>query len=158
MISIVVPTYREAENLPLLAQAVSDAFDGLQDDYELLFIDDDSRDGSEAICARMSERYPVRMVVRKGERGLATAVIRGIALSSGEIIVVMDADLSHPPSVISAMLEELESGRSDFVLGSRYVDHGSVPDDWGVFRKLNSSIAPQGRRRPWRLLEVRRPR
>ena len=97
MISIVVPTYREAANLPHVAKAVDEACAGLADDYELLFIDDDSQDGSEEICAELSERFPVRIVVRKGERGLATAVIHGIAVSSGDIVVVMDADLSHPP-------------------------------------------------------------
>jgi dolichol-phosphate mannosyltransferase len=89
-------------------------------DYELLFIDDDSQDGSEEICAELSERFPARIVVRKGERGLATAVIHGITLSSGDIVVVMDADLSHPPSAIPRMVER--------------------HDDWSFFRQLNSII------------------
>lgn len=141
MISVVVPTYREAENLPLLAKAVDEVLSRLGHDYELLFVDDDSRDGSEEICAKLSERLPARMVVRKGQRGLATAVIHGISVSSGDIVVVMDADLSHPPSAIPKMLERLQSGESDLVLGSRYVQGGSIHDDWSIFRKLNS-IAP----------------
>jgi dolichol-phosphate mannosyltransferase len=140
VISIVVPTYREADNLPLVAKAVDEALAGLGYDYELLFIDDDSQDGSEEVCAELSERFPVRIVVRKGERGLATAVIHGISASSGDIVVVMDGDLSHPPSVIPSMVERLLNGESDFVLGSRYVEGGSVHDDWSLFRKLNSVI------------------
>ncbi len=81
MISIVVPTYREADNLALVAEAVDEALSDPGYDYELLFIDDDSRDGSDEICAELSTRFPVQIVVRKGERGLATAVIHGISPS-----------------------------------------------------------------------------
>jgi dolichol-phosphate mannosyltransferase len=141
VISIVVPTYREAENLQPLAETVDAALQGAGYDYELLVVDDDSRDGSEEICAKLSERYPVRIVVRKGERGLATAVLHGITASSGEILVVMDADLSHPPIVIPQLVERLLSGQSDFVLGSRYVQGGSIHENWTLLRKLNSVIA-----------------
>jgi len=140
MISVVVPTYREAANLRLVAEAVDAALAGLADEYELLFIDDDSQDGSEEICSELCKRFPARIVVRKGVRGLATAVIHGIAVSSGDIVVVMDADLSHPPSAIPTMVERLQQGDSDFVLGSRYIEGGSIHDDWSVFRKLNSLI------------------
>jgi dolichol-phosphate mannosyltransferase len=136
----VVPTYREADNLPFVANAVDEALAGRGLDYELLFIDDDSQDGSEEICAKLSERFPARIVVRKGERGLATAVIHGISVSSGDIVVIMDADLSHPPSAIPAMVEQLQNGESDFVLGSRYVEGGLIHDDWSLFRTLNSII------------------
>jgi len=140
VISIVVPTYREADNLGLLAEAVDEALSGAGHEYELLFIDDDSQDGSEEICAGLSERLPVRIVVRKSERGLATAVIHGILAAAGDIVVVMDADLSHPASAIPAMVERLQRGESDFVLGSRYVEGGSIHDDWSVFRQLNSIV------------------
>jgi dolichol-phosphate mannosyltransferase len=140
VISIVVPTFREAENLPHVARAVADAFAGRDWTYELLFIDDDSQDGSEEICQGLARGHPIRIVVRKGERGLATAVIHGIEVSRGDIVVVMDADLSHPASAIPRMVERLESGESDFVLGSRYVEGGTVHDDWSLFRKLNSVV------------------
>lgn len=140
MISIVVPTYKEAENLPHVTKAIANAFAGRDWRYEILFIDDDSQDGSEEICARLSETDPVRIIVRKGERGLATAVIHGIEISAGDIVVVMDADLSHPASAIPEMVERLQTGQSDFVLGSRYVEGGTIHDDWSLFRKLNSII------------------
>jgi dolichol-phosphate mannosyltransferase len=136
----VVPTYREADNIPLVASAVDEALGAVGQDYELLFIDDDSQDGSEEICDELSKRFPVRMVVRRTERGLATAVIHGISAASGDIIVVMDADLSHPASAIPQMVERLQNGESDFVLGSRYVEGGSIHDDWSLFRQLNSVV------------------
>ena len=140
MISIILPTFREAQNLPLVAGAVREAFAGRPEEYEILFVDDDSQDGSEEICAELAKTDPVRMLVRKGQRGLATAVIHGIASSSGEIIVVMDADLSHPASAIPAMVDRLTRGQSDFVLGSRYVEGGSIHQEWSPFRKLNSLV------------------
>ncbi|MGD8316173.1 MAG: polyprenol monophosphomannose synthase [Myxococcales bacterium] len=140
MISIIVPTYREAANLPLLAQSVQEAFAGRPDAYEIVFVDDDSQDGSEEICAEIAKTHPASMLVRKGQRGLATAVIHGIEATSGQLIIVMDADLSHPPSVIPAMVDALEDGRSDFVLGSRYVQGGSIHEDWNPFRKVNSRL------------------
>jgi dolichol-phosphate mannosyltransferase len=135
-----VPTYREADNIPLVASAVDEALAAVGQDYELVFIDDDSQDGSEEICAELSKRFPVRIVVRRSERGLATAVIHGISAASGDIIVVMDADLSHPASAIPKMVERLQNGESDFVLGSRYVEGGSIHDDWSFFRQLNSVV------------------
>jgi dolichol-phosphate mannosyltransferase len=140
VISVVVPTYREADNIPLVASAVDEALGAVGQDYELLFIDDDSQDGSEEICDELSKRFPVRIVVRRTERGLATAVIHGISAASGDIIVVMDADLSHPASAIPQMVERLQNGESDFVLGSRYVEGGSIHDDWSLFRQLNSVV------------------
>jgi dolichol-phosphate mannosyltransferase len=140
VISIVVPTYKEAENLPHLSRAIADSLrpEGLA--YEVLFIDDDSQDGSEEIVAELSKSQPVRIIVRKDERGLATAVIHGIEAAAGDFIVVMDADLSHPASAIPGMVEQLHSGESDFVLGSRYVEGGTIHNEWTVFRKLNSIV------------------
>jgi len=140
VISIIVPTYEEAENLPLLVRAVEDALRGMGEAHEVLFVDDDSRDGTEEVCAELAKAHPVRVLVRKGKRGLATAVIEGIEASSGEIIVVMDADLSHPASAIPTMVERLKRGESDFVIGSRYIEGGSTHGGWTPFRKLNSRL------------------
>jgi len=141
VISIVVPTYREADNLSFLAHAIDAALGDFDGGYELLLVDDDSQDGSEEVAAKLSRRFPLRILVRKGERGLATAVIEGIRASTGDVVVVMDGDLSHPPGAIPIMVERVMSGASDFVLGSRYVEGGSVDEAWSGFRKLNSLIA-----------------
>jgi dolichol-phosphate mannosyltransferase len=102
-------------------------------------MDDDSRDGSEELVAARPESW-VRMVVRTADHGLSQAVLEGLLQATGDVLVCMDADLSHPPESIPAMLAKLEEG-ADFVVGSRYVSGGTTSDDWGVLRWLNSRIA-----------------
>jgi dolichol-phosphate mannosyltransferase len=79
--------------------------------------------------------------VRKNERGLSSAVIAGMGLAKGNVLVVMDADLSHPPEMISALVAALDDQAVDFVIGSRYVSGGGTDEDWGLFRYLNSKVA-----------------
>jgi len=140
MISVIIPTYKEADNLPHISSAVHEALTAAGFDYELVFVDDNSRDGSEKIVADLANSMPVRMVVRHDARGLSSAVLRGIAESKGEYIVVMDADLSHPASAIPEMIKLLASKQNDFIVGSRYVRGGSIHEKWNWFRKLNSRI------------------
>ncbi|MFV0359645.1 glycosyltransferase [Tropicimonas sp.] len=138
-VSIVVPTYREAENIPALIARI-DAVRAAHDlDVELIFMDDMSRDGSvEAVAA--AGRDWVRIVEREGERGLSPAVLDGFRLARHPVLICMDCDLSHPPEVIPQMILALESGQ-EFVIGSRYVPGGSTDDDWGFGRWLNSRVA-----------------
>lgn len=138
-VSIVIPTYQEVKNIPLIAQEIDQALKGIP--YEVIFVDDDSQDGSFDAVAKMQHELPVRIIVRTEERGLSTAVIRGLEEAQGEYCVVMDCDLSHPATAITAILDKLESGAGDFVVGSRYVDGGSFDEDWGMFRLLNSKVA-----------------
>jgi len=138
-ISIIVPTYREAENLPELIERIEQLCSGAGLDVELLIMDDDSRDGTEEAVARAGRDW-VRLTVRTQDRGLSAAVMDGFRIARNEIIVVMDADLSHPPERIPAMLEALEQG-ADFVVGSRYAPGGSTAQDWGFFRWVNSRVA-----------------
>ena len=138
-ISIVVPTFREVENLPLLIERVGDVArqNGLS--VELLVMDDESRDGSVELVQARPEKW-VRIVERPGDHGLSAAVLEGMRLARGEVLVCMDADLSHPPEKIPEMLEKLDAG-ADFVLGSRYAEGGTTSHDWGFFRWINSRIA-----------------
>jgi dolichol-phosphate mannosyltransferase len=138
-ISIIVPTFREVESLPHLIDRVGRLRDEQQLDVEMLIMDDDSRDGTAEMIAARPESW-VRLVVRTQERGLSPAVLEGLRLARGEILVSMDADLSHPPEAIPAMLGKLQDG-ADFVIGSRYVKGGSTSDDWGFLRWLNSRVA-----------------
>jgi len=140
-LSVVIPTYREVKNLEPVARAIDLALRNRQWAYEILFVDDDSADGSEELATTLADQLPVRMIVRHGEKGLSTAVLRGIREARGDTVVVMDADLSHPAEHIADMVERLESGRNDFVIGSRYVPGGSLDSSWGWFRRLNSKIA-----------------
>jgi dolichol-phosphate mannosyltransferase len=138
-VSVIVPTYKEAENLPLLIDCLSAVRSDNHMDLELLIMDDDSRDGTEELVASRNEAW-IRLVTRTTDRGLSKAVCDGLKLAEGEVIVVMDADLSHPPESIPALIEPLMDGY-DFTLGSRYVKGGSTSDDWGFFRWLNSRVA-----------------
>lgn len=139
MISVIVPTYKEAENLPLLLDRLSDLRRNNNMDLELLIVDDDSRDGTEELIAGLDKTW-IRLLTRTTDRGLSSAVCSGLKHARGDVIVVMDADLSHPPECIPALVEALMAG-NDFALGSRYVEGGSTDDHWGVFRWLNSKVA-----------------
>jgi dolichol-phosphate mannosyltransferase len=135
----VVPTFREAESLPSLIERVAQLRQRTGLELELLIVDDDSRDGTEALIAARTEPW-VQLFVRTSDRGLSKAVLFGLRKARGELLVVMDADLSHPPEVIPDMLAHLRTG-ADFVLGSRYVSGGTTAEGWGLFRFLNSKVA-----------------
>ncbi|MES1206772.1 MAG: glycosyltransferase family 2 protein [Pseudomonadota bacterium] len=138
-VTIVVPTYREAESLPHLIDRVAKvrAASGLQ--IDMLIMDDDSRDGSVEIVAARAQPW-VSMVVRTSDRGLSTAVLDGLRRGRGTYLACMDADLSHPPEALPGMIAKLEEG-ADFVVGSRYVAGGTTSDDWGFLRWFNSRVA-----------------
>lgn len=138
-ITIVVPTFREAESLPHLIDRVAQVRARHGHDLELLIMDDDSRDGTVELMAARTEPW-VHLIVRTQERGLSAAVLDGFRRAQGQVLVCMDADLSHPPEVLPLMLAKLDEG-ADFVLGSRYVQGGTTSDDWGVLRWLNSRVA-----------------
>lgn len=141
-VSIVVPTYKEVLNLRPLVERITEVMSSFGIQYEIIVVDDDSRDGTDKIIVELSEEgRPVSLITRVGERGLSSAVIRGFKEARGEILVCMDADLSHPPEAIPQMIKQLRQPEVDFVIGSRYVAGGSTDDNWGLFRWLNSKIA-----------------
>ncbi len=137
--SIIVPTFREVEALPDLIDRVAKVRAENASITELVVVDDDSRDGTEALCAARPEPW-LRLIVRKEDRGLSQAVLAGLRAARGDLLVVMDADLSHPPEAISEMQKAIAGG-ADFVVGSRYIEGGTTADDWGVLRFLNSRVA-----------------
>lgn len=139
-ISVIVPTFREVENLPHLAAAIHQAISGRSMTHEIIVVDDNSCDGTEEACERLSRDYPLRLIVRRDERGLSSAVVRGMREAAGATLVVMDADLSHPAAAIPMMVGALDQG-ADFVIGSRYVPGGSTEEGWGFYRWLNSKVA-----------------
>ncbi|MGD0461458.1 MAG: polyprenol monophosphomannose synthase [Tepidisphaeraceae bacterium] len=139
-VSIIVPTINEAENLPVLLERIAAALAGAS--WEVLIVDDNSRDATPRVCAQLAQRYPLKLLVRaKPANGLSGAVLHGMAAAGGKFLCVMDADLQHPPERLAALLEPLRSGEADFVLGSRYMPGGSTDDEWGIFRKFNSQLA-----------------
>jgi dolichol-phosphate mannosyltransferase len=139
-VSIIVPALNEAENLPLLLPAIAAALGGR--DYEVLIVDDDSRDATDAVCRELSQKYPLKLLVRKQPvDGLGGAVLHGMKQARGEYLVVMDADMQHPPDRLPALLEPLQNGKADFVLGSRYVAGGGTAEGWTFYRRVNSGLA-----------------
>jgi len=139
-VSIIIPTLEEAANLPLLVPRIAVAMGDRA--YEILVVDDDSRDGTDAACGELARSYPVSVHVRRRPAdGLGGAVIAGFSLARGDVLVVMDADLQHPPEALPLLLAPLESGEADFVLGSRHAPGGTVAERWGLMRRLNSRVA-----------------
>ncbi len=142
MLSIIVPTYREAGNLPGLAARIDAALAPAGVVYELIIADDDSPDETQEICAELAVRYPLRLILPDNRpKDLSLSVIDGIKAAQFETLVVMDADLSHPPEKILELLAELAAAPDAFVVGSRYVSGGSFDRDWSIWRFLNSWIA-----------------
>ncbi|MEM1211192.1 MAG: glycosyltransferase family 2 protein [Planctomycetota bacterium] len=138
-VSLVVPTYREADALPHLLDRLQALRHQTGYDLQVLIMDDATGDGSEAIIARADLPW-VDYIARTGPRGLSAAVVEGFTLARHPFVVVMDADLSHPPEAIPDLLDALDQGH-DFVVGSRYAPGGSTDADWGLGRWLNSRIA-----------------
>jgi dolichol-phosphate mannosyltransferase len=138
-VTVVVPTYKEAENLPHLIGRLAKVREEHGLDLDVLIMDDDSHDGSAELVAARPEKW-VQIVVRTADRGLSPSVLDGMKRAEGEVLVCMDADLSHPPEAIPQMLHKLADG-ADFVIGSRYVKGGSTSDDWGFLRWINSRVA-----------------
>ena len=138
-LSIVIPTFNEKENVQTIVQRIDRTLAPIGCEYEIWFIDD-SKDDTPQMLALLSQKYKhVHYVHRENERGLGTAVVEGFRRSSGKYIVVMDADLQHPPELLSTILERLREG-IDVVIPSRFVPGGS---DGGLnaFRKLVSWTA-----------------
>jgi dolichol-phosphate mannosyltransferase len=137
MLSVVVPTYNEAGSVPKLAARLQAALTGR--DWELVIVDDGSPDGTADIAEALAPRIAVRVVRRSAKAGLASAVLAGIAAARGDVLVVMDADLSHPPELVPELADAIVSG-ADLAVGSRYVKGGGIRD-WPLRRRVVSRVA-----------------
>jgi dolichol-phosphate mannosyltransferase len=139
-LTVVIPTYNEAENLPKLVSAL---FRLPIPELCLLVVDDNSPDGTGQLAESLAGEHPghMRVMHRAGKLGLGTAYIQGFqsALDNGaEAVAQMDADFSHPPEKLIELIEALEC--CDAVLGSRYVPGGAVDERWPLWRKSLSSF------------------
>jgi dolichol-phosphate mannosyltransferase len=137
LLSVVIPTYNEKDNITPLITGVHQALAGC--DHEIVVVDDNSQDGTIEIIKKLAAQYPVKLFVRRDERGLATAVIHGIKQASGNVIAVMDADLQHPPEILPKLFKAIQDG-ADMAIASRYIKGGGCPN-WGVFRRITSKGA-----------------
>jgi dolichol-phosphate mannosyltransferase len=124
-LSIVLPTFRERDNVAELVRRLGLALAGIG--WEAIFVDDNSPDGTAETAKAIAAQDPrVRCLRRVGRRGLAGACIEGILSSSAPYVAVMDADLQHDEQALAAMLATLRGGRADLVAASRYVEGGSA--------------------------------
>jgi dolichol-phosphate mannosyltransferase len=139
-LALVIPTLCEAENIGGLLNHVRSVLDPLRVPYEVLVVDDDSCDGTDAVVSAISQEDPrVRLLVRKGERGLSGAILFGWQHTDATLLGVMDADLQHPPELLPQLLTAMQSG-NDLVIGSRYTEGGDL-GSWNPVRKLLSAAA-----------------
>jgi dolichol-phosphate mannosyltransferase len=134
-LTVVIPTYNEAENLPRL---VSDLLALPLPQLRVLIVDDDSPDGTGTVAEELAEYYSglVSVIHRQGKLGLGTAYIQGFyrALRDGaQAVAQMDADFSHPPEKLLELMQALKS--CDMALGSRYIPGGSLDVHWPLWRK-----------------------
>ncbi|MBV8977647.1 MAG: glycosyltransferase family 2 protein [Alphaproteobacteria bacterium] len=137
-LSIVVPTFKERDNVAELVRRLDRALVGIG--WEAIFVDDNSPDGTAAAVKQIAARDPrVRCILRVGRRGLAGACIEGILSSSAPVVAVMDADLQHDETVLPAMLRTLNGG-FDLVAATRYGGGGSA-ESFGEGRGLISRLA-----------------
>lgn len=139
-VSIIVPTYKEALNITPLSEQIDEAMRNAGLSYEIVIVDDDSNDGIIDAVNQIKDKYNIRLFVRKGEKGLSSAVIAGFAHASGNTLVVMDADLSHRPSEIPALVAPIMNNSHDFAIGSRFVEGGSA-SHFNFYRRMNAKVS-----------------
>jgi dolichol-phosphate mannosyltransferase len=144
-VSIIIPTYNESENIIQVLKSIGEH---LPEDIvaEALVIDDNSPDGTGKIVedyitdAHNEIGYTIEVVHRKTKSGLSSALLDGIQHSTGETIVIMDSDFSHPPKIIPQLVEEIKTSKCDIVIASRFVPGGAI-NGWSTKRKLISKTA-----------------
>lgn len=137
-LSLIVPTYNEHQNLPvLIAQLTQILSSHWGEQYEIIVVDDDSPDFTWSTAQDLIPTYPMlRVMRRQGERGLASAIIRGWQVARGDVLGVIDADLQHPPDILLGLLDEITQG-ADLAVASRHVEGGGV-SEWSVVRRFLS--------------------
>lgn len=139
-LSIVIPTYNERDNLDLLLLGFERLGESWTTPFDIVIVDDDSPDGTARAAEALAAAHHVRLrvVSRKSKRGLGAATVEGLLNIETPLVCVMDADLSHPPSLIPRLVATL--GAADGVIASRYVPGGRIAD-WPVGRRWISALA-----------------
>lgn len=140
IVSIVVPTYKEKENISSLFDRIFKVLKTNKISGEIIVVDDNSQDGTEEVVNKyIKNGFPVKLIVRKDERGLASACIEGFKKAQGNILLVMDADLQHPPEKVPELINSIQNG-ADIAIASRFVEGGST-GEFGLGRRIVSKGA-----------------
>ena len=138
-LSLIVPTYNERENLGTLLEQTLAACERFHLTCEVIVVDDNSSDGTGAHADEWALTSAVRVLHRPAKLGLGSAVMDGFALATGDILGVIDADLSHPPPLIGALYSAMTHNNLDMVIASRYVAGGGT-GSWQLRRRLLSRL------------------
>lgn len=141
---VILPTYNEKENIKTVLDGIFDAWQKIfKHKLTILIVDDKSPDGTSEVVNQYRRKHSNVILLTKEKEGLGSALLYGIAYAldvlHAEIIVQMDADLSHDPASLPNFMTALDKG-ADFAVGSRYIEGGSIPDNWGIHRKLFSIV------------------
>jgi dolichol-phosphate mannosyltransferase len=138
-LTIIVPTFEERENIVPLVERIDRSLVGVG--WEIVFVDDDSRDGTAEAARELAQRdRRVRVIQRIGRRGLSSACVEGFLSSSAPYVAVIDADMQHDETLLSGMLRRLKSEKLDLVVASRYVE-GGLTEGWDARRQWISRLA-----------------
>ena len=138
LISVVLPTYNERDNLPLILPKIREALEGIT--HEIIVVDDDSSDGTWELAQQIAGTDDTLRVIRRvNERGLASAILTGFASGRGKYLAVLDADMQHDEAALRGFVEALDGG-ADLVVGTRYAEGGGM-GGWSWHRKLISRTA-----------------
>ncbi|KAG8632138.1 hypothetical protein KVT40_001278 [Elsinoe batatas] len=138
--SILLPTYNERKNLPIITWLLNKTFTENSLDWELIIVDDASPDGTQEVARQLINAYSaskVKLQPRAGKLGLGTAYVHGLQYATGNYVIIMDADFSHHPKFIAEMIKVQAQGNYDIVTGTRYAGNGGVYG-WDLKRKLVS--------------------
>ncbi|KAG9072396.1 dolichol-P-mannose synthesis [Linnemannia hyalina] len=136
--SVLLPTYNERENLPIIIWLLTKTFHENNIDYEIIIIDDGSPDKTLEVAQELQKIYGENRIVlrpRAGKLGLGTAYVHGIQHATGDFIFILDADMSHHPKFIPEMIRLQQSKDLDVVTGTRYAGNGGVYG-WDLKRKI----------------------
>ena len=141
MISIVLPTYNEARSIQEVLRRASEALREAGEDHELIVVDDSSPDHTAELAEALTNEIPVRVLRRPGRHGLATAVVDGWSIARGDVLGVMDADLQHPPEVLTRLARAVQDPNVDVAIATRSGPGGGSAADWRRMRRLSSWMA-----------------
>ncbi len=140
MLSIIIPTYNEKDNVEKLVKRIFTSLEDAEIKGEIIIIDDNSPDGTADVAESLGKTYDIKVIRRSGKLGLASAVIEGFESATYDVLAVMDADLSHPPEVLPKMFYYIKSGDAQIVIGSRLVAGGGSTN-WPWYRRFVSWVA-----------------